>query len=129
MFSSADEVVIFADGESKLRLIQVLEKKRLSVLVAEEHVLTEELPYFDRMDPVRSTYIIGQSELRELMKKQNGYYISGMIAVLDSGFFSTALQSAYTLSGIAGVTILPVNILFYPPAQAYRKEVTGRSFR
>lgn len=82
MFSSADEVVIFADGESKLRLIQVLEKKRLSVLVAEEHVLTEELPYFDRMDPVRSTYIIGQSELRELMKKQNGYYISGMIAVL-----------------------------------------------
>ena len=80
IFEGLDELVVIA-GDKKIEIIEVLEKTRLSCLIASD-MLLEDLQYFSRVYSKNNTYIIGYNGAKELLKRENYYYISGLVAVL-----------------------------------------------
>lgn len=81
IFEGQDELVVMAKGNEKTDVIEFLNEKRLACLIASDGELVD-LKYFERVKSARNTYIVGYSGAKELLKKSNYYYISGMVAVI-----------------------------------------------
>ncbi len=81
IFESQDELVVIAKPEERLKVIEYLERQRLACLVATNQQI-QNMDYFDGVSYRKSTYIVGPEGIRELLKKENYYYVSGMIAIL-----------------------------------------------
>ena len=83
IFENQDELVIIAGTDEKTDVLRYLDQLRVSCLIASEHMF-EELQYFESNKSKKNTYLVGRSGARELLKKGNYYYISGIVAVLYS---------------------------------------------
>jgi ATP-dependent DNA helicase RecQ len=81
MFETQDELAIFAKHEERIKVIDYLEQKRLGCLVATLQQI-QNVGYFNRETTGKPTYIVGPLEIKELLKNNNYYYISGVVAVL-----------------------------------------------
>lgn len=81
LFESQSELVVYAQSAEKAMVIDYLEKHRLTCLIATE-LQIQKIGYFENVSSGKTTYIVSPSEMKELLKKKNYYYISGMVAVL-----------------------------------------------
>ena len=81
LFESQSELVVYAQSAEKAMVIDYLEKHRLTCLIATE-LQIQKIGYFENVSSGKTTYIVSPSEMKELLKKNNYYYISGMVAVL-----------------------------------------------
>lgn len=120
LFESQDELVVIAKPEERIRVIEYLERRRLACLVATNQQI-QDLGYFEGVFTGKSTYIVGPAGMKELLKKGNYYYISGMVAILypdreDEIFevFKIVMQYLCHKSGVHVVHVLGDNI--YLPA-------------
>ena len=120
LFESQDELVVIAKPEERIRVIEYLERRRLACLVATNQQI-QDLGYFEGVFTGKSTYIVGPAGMKELLKKGNYYYISGMVAILypdreDEIFevFKIVMQYLCHKLGIHVVHVLGDNI--YLPA-------------
>lgn len=81
VFEGQDELVIIARTDEKENAVRYLEQLRVSCLIASEPML-DELRYFESIISKRNMYVVGRNGARELLKRGNYYYISGVVAVL-----------------------------------------------
>lgn len=81
MFETQEELAIFARQEERIKVIEYLEQQRLGCLVATQQQI-QDVGYFEKATVGKPTYIVGPMEVKELLKKNNYYYISGVVAVL-----------------------------------------------
>ena len=132
IFESQDELVVIAKPEESLKVIKYLEHQRLACLVATNQQI-QEMHYFEGVSYGRSTYIVGSAGLRELLKKGNYYYVSGMIAILypeceEDIFevFKMATQYLRHKVGIHVVHILTENTYFPAAGKNIADLVEGR---
>ena len=118
LFESQDELVVIAKPEEKKKVIEYLEQKRLSCLVATKQQI-HDIDYFKSAYTGKSTYIVDLAGMKELLKKGSYYYISGMVAILypdcDDEVFKVFKQVTQYLrhkEGIHVVHILTENTFF-----------------
>lgn len=81
IFESQNELVVIAREEEKAHIIKFLDEQRLSCIVATDQKL-EAMRYFDSVNSKKPTFIIDATGVKELLKKENYYYISGVVAIL-----------------------------------------------
>lgn len=81
IFESQNELVVIAKEEEKAQIIKFLDEQRLSCIVATDQKL-EAMRYFDFVNSKKPTFIIDATGVKELLKKENYYYISGVVAIL-----------------------------------------------
>lgn len=115
IFGTANEIVIFAKGAEKDRVLKALIKKQLSVLISPKSMED----FIHCLNLQASMMIIGPTELRALMQKSNFYFLSGLIAVIYDGSENEILKQLRLvnkyLSGAANIKlihILPENVYF-----------------
>lgn len=132
MFESQDELVVIAKGMEKTDVIRYLDQKRLSCLIATDQQL-DMIGYFDSIGSKKSTYIAGITGVKDLLKKENYYYISGVVAILypeiEKEIFDTykiASQYLCHKSGIHVVHILSENIYFSSIGKNITDLIEGR---
>ena len=118
LFASLDELLVIAKNEERVQVIQYLEQQGLSCLVASEQQL-EKMKYFLYIHTEKPTFIIDPAGARDLLKKRNYYYISGMVAVLypDEGkealeYYRLADRYLCQKAGIHLVHIVARNFFF-----------------
>lgn len=80
IFEGQTELIVMA-GAKKIEMIEYLERMRLSCLIVSEQEL-ESLQYFKRIRSKQNTYIIGYNGARDLLTKDNYYFVSGIVAVI-----------------------------------------------
>lgn len=80
-FEGQDELVVIAKNQEKVKIIELLNALRMSCLIASEVVLNK-IKYFEKIKSDKNTYIVGRNGANELLKKNNYYYISGVVAVV-----------------------------------------------
>lgn len=132
MFESQDELVVIAKGMEKMKVIRYLDQKRLSCLIATDWQL-DMIGYFDSICSKKPTYIIGITDVKDLLKKENYYYISGVVAILypeiEKEIFDTykiAKQYLCHKAGIYVVHILSENIYFSSIGKNITDLIEGR---
>lgn len=118
IFEFQDELVVIAKEEEKPRIIKFLDELRLSCIVATDLEL-EAMRYFDSVNSKKPTYIVDPAGVKELLKKENYYYISGVVAILypdeEKEVFDTykiVTQYLCHKEGIHIVHILSKNVFF-----------------
>ena len=118
LFESQNELVVFAKGEERVQVIDYLERHRLACLVATGRQI-HEIGYFEGVSTGRATYIVDPNGMKEMLKKKNYYYISGLVAILypddeNEIFVVYKLVKKYLCqkSGIHVVHILGENTYF-----------------
>lgn len=116
MFEAQNQLVIMAKEKEKIDVIKFLEQKRLSCLIATEQQL-ESLDYFELVMSRESTYIVSPIGVKDLLKNNNYYYISGVIAILYPesekeiiDTYKIATQYLSRKTGISIVHILSENV-------------------
>lgn len=132
LFESQDELVVIAKPEERIRVIEYLERRRLACLVATNQQI-QDLGYFEGVSTGKSTYIVGPVGMKELLKKGNYYYISGMVAILypdreDEIFevFKIVMQYLCHKSGIYVVHIVAENSYFPTLGKSMTDLIEGR---
>ena len=110
--------MVIAKEEEKPRIIKFLDELRLSCIVATDREL-EAMRYFDSVNSKKPTYIVDPAGVKELLKKENYYYISGVVAILypdeEKEVFDTykiVTQYLCHKEGIHIVHILSKNVFF-----------------
>lgn len=118
LFESQDELIVIAKSEERIKVIEYLERQRLACLVATNQQI-QDLGYFEGVSAGKFTYIVGPAGMKELLKKGNYYYISGMVAILYPDregeifeVFKMAMQYLCHKAGIHVVHILADNTYF-----------------
>ena len=81
VFEGQDELAVLAREDEKINVIEHLNGMRLSCLISSDKQL-EKIEFFERIKTARNTYIVGYHGAKELLKKSNYYYISGIVAVI-----------------------------------------------
>lgn len=132
LFESQDELVVIAKPEEKIGVIDYLERQRLACLVATKQQI-QDTNYFGGVTTEKSTYIVGPVGMKELLKKGNYYYISGMVAILypdreDEIFevFKMATQYLCHKAGTHVVHILTENTFFPTVGKNIADLIEGR---
>lgn len=132
MFEAQDELVVIAKPEERIHIIEYLEQQRLSCLVATKQQI-QEIEYFEKVSTEKSTYIVGPRGMKELLKKGNYYYISGVVAILypdggDKAFEVFRMVSQYLRhkEGIHVVHIVTENIFFPELGKGIADLIEGR---
>lgn len=132
IFESQEELIVIAQSEERLRVIEYLQHQRLSCLVATNQQI-QDIHYFEKTSNGKSMYIVSPAEMRELLKKGNYYYISGMIAILYPErteeifeIFKIATQYLRHKAGIHVVHILADNVYFPAVGKNIADLVEGR---
>ena len=132
IFEAQDELVVITMPEERIKVIEYLEKQRLSCLVATKQQV-QEIEYFEKVSTGKSTYIVGPAGVKELLKKSNYYYISGMIAILYPDLedkklevFRMATQYLRHKAGIHVVHIVSENTFFPEVGKGIADMVEGR---
>lgn len=132
LFESQDELVIFAKPEERIKVVEYLERQRISCLVATKQQVLD-MGYFESVSSGKSTYIVGPAEMKELLKRGNYYYISGMVAVLypdqeDETFavYKLAVQYLCHKAGMHVVHILADNTYFPAVGKNIADLIEGR---
>jgi len=80
-FEGQRELVLLADESETIDVIKFLDKIRTSCLIASDQML-DNIQYFMRIQSTRNTCILGYNGAKEMLKRNNYYYFSGIIAVL-----------------------------------------------
>ena len=132
LFESQDELIIFSKPEERIRVIEYLERQRIACLVATKQQI-QDVGYFENVSSGKSTYIIDPAGVKELLKKGNYYYISGMVAILypdrDEEVFEMyrmATQYLCHKAGIYVVHILASNTYFPAVGKNIADLIEGR---
>ena len=132
LFESQDELIIFSKPEERIRVIEHLERQRIACLVATKQQI-QDVGYFENVSSGKSTYIIDPAGVKELLKKRNYYYISGMVAILypdrDEEVFEMykmAIQYLCHKTGIYVVHILASNTYFPTVGKNIADLIEGR---
>lgn len=132
LFESQSELVVFAKAEERAKVIDYLEQHRLACLVATGQQI-KEIGYFEGVSNEKATYIVGPAGMKELLKKKNYYFISGMVAILypddENGIFEVyklATQYLCQKSGIHVVHILGENTYFPALGKGIADLIEGR---
>lgn len=132
IFESQDELVVIAKGMEKTDVIKYLDQKRLSCLIATDQQL-DMIGYFDMIDSKKSTYIVGTTGVKDLLKKENYYYISGVVAILYPeiekeifDIYKIITQYLRHKAGIYVVHILSENIYFSSVGKNFTDLIEGR---
>lgn len=132
IFESQDELVVMAKAEEKARIIKYLDEQRLSCLVATDQQL-DAIKYFDSVGSKKSTYIVGPTGVKDLLKKGSYYYISGVVAILyptdEKEVFDTYKMVTQYLchkAGIHIVHILSENVFFPSVGKSITDLIEGR---
>ena len=119
LFGSGIELVVFASYSQRPKLIDALINMRLSILVMNSDSILQDFKLNDFSRDAKSLFVIGNRELRELAKKDNRYYISGLVAVVypDEALsawkqYLTVKNYLCTNSNVRVVHILKENIYF-----------------
>lgn len=111
LFESQDQLVVIAKPEEKIRVIDYLERQRLACLVATRQQI-QDMNYFGGVTTGKSTYIVGPTGMKELLKKGNYYYISGMVAILypdhENEIFEVFKMATQYLSHKAGIHVVHI---------------------
>ena len=81
IFESQDELIVLARSEEKKSVIKFLESQRLSTLVATNSQL-QEINFFESVSDRKTLFVVNSGDLKELLKKGNYYFVSGMVAIL-----------------------------------------------
>lgn len=89
--------------------------------------------YFDMIDSKKSTYIVGTTGVKDLLKKENYYYISGVVAILYPeiekeifDIYKIITQYLRHKAGIYVVHILSENIYFSSVGKNFTDLIEGR---
>lgn len=132
LFESQDELIVIAKREERIKVIEYLERHRLACLVATNRQI-QDLGYFEGVSTEKSTYIVGPAGMKELLKKGNYYYISGMVAILypdreDEIFevFKMAMQYLCHKFGIHVVHVLGNNTYLPSVGKSIADLIEGR---
>lgn len=132
VFESQDELVVFARPEERIKVIEYLEQQRLACLIATQQQI-QKIGYFEGVSTEKSTYIVGPKGMKELLKKNNYYYISGMVAILypdreDEIYevFKLATKYLRHKEGIHVVHILAENTYFNIVGKGIADLIEGR---
>ena len=132
IFESQDEIVVMAKGEEKLEVINELDHQRMSCLIASDQQL-EELGYFKSIVSMKSTFIINTKGSKDLLKNDNYYYLSGIVAILypdtEKDIFDTYKMATKYLchkAGIHLVHILSKNVFFSSIGKNITDLIEGR---
>ena len=81
IFESQDELIVLAGSEEKKKVIKFLEGQRLSTLVASNSQL-QEIDFYGSVSDGKMLFVVNSGDLKELLKKGNYYFVSGMVAIL-----------------------------------------------
>ena len=81
IFESQDELIVLAGSEEKKKVIKFLESQRLSTLVASNSQL-QEIDFYGSISDGKTLFVVNAGDLKELLKKGNYYFVSGMVAIL-----------------------------------------------
>ena len=81
VFENQDELVVIAEDYEKVDIIEFLDGIRLSCLIVSDSIL-EKIQYFQKVKSKKNTYIVGKLGAKELLKNDNYYYISGVVAII-----------------------------------------------
>lgn len=82
VFQNQMELAVFVSEDEQVDLINTLEKKRLSVLIADEDQISS-MGYFEHIHSNNNLLIMKKSDVHELLSRApNLYYISGLIAIV-----------------------------------------------
>lgn len=82
IFQDQTELAVFSSEDDQGDIIDALEKKRLSVLLADEDQINS-MGYFDRVHSNNNLLIMKKGDVHELLSRaRNLYYISGIIAIV-----------------------------------------------
>ena len=81
IFESQDELIVLAGSEEKKKVIKFLESQRLSTLVASNSQL-QEIDFYESISDGKTLFVVNSGDLKELLKKGNYYFVSGMVAIL-----------------------------------------------
>ena len=132
MFESQDELIVIVKPEERLKIIDYLEHQRLACLVATNQQI-QDMHFFEGTFNRRFIYIVSPTEMKEMLKKGNYYYISGMVAILypereDEIFevFKMVTQYLRHKVGIHVVHILTENAYFPVVGKNVSDLVEGR---
>lgn len=132
LFEAQEELVVIARHDERIKVIDYLEQQRLSCLVATAQQI-QEIKYFENVSAGKPTYIVGPTGMKEILKKGNYYYISGMVAILypDSEkkifeLFKLATQYLRHKSGIHVVHIVAENTFFPEAGKGIADLIEGR---
>lgn len=132
MFESQAELVVIAKEEEKIDVIRYLGQQRLACLIATDQQL-DKIGYFDVITSKNPTYIVGVMEVKDLLKKESYYYISGVVAILypnsEKEVFDTyKMVNQYLChkAGIHVVHILSENVFFSTMGKSMTDLIEGR---
>lgn len=132
LFESQDELIVLAKPGDRIKVIEYLERQRLACLVATKQQI-QDVGYFEGVSSGKSTYIVGPAGMKELLKKGNYYYISGMVAILypdreDEIFevYKIAVQYLCHKAGIHVIHILADNTYFPAVGKNIADLIEGR---
>lgn len=120
IFENQNEIVIMTGNAERAKVIGFLLQKRVSCLIASTQQLNE-MHYFETITSPYAVFIVGETDARELLKKENYYYISGIVAVLYPDQEENALKTYNLVSnylrGKAGIHIIHIlSSNFYIPS-------------
>ena len=132
LFESQDELIVFSKPEERIKVVEYLERQRIACLVATKQQI-QDVGYFEGVSGGKSTYIVGPEDMKELLKKGNYYYISGMVAILypdrEDEIFEVYKMAAQYLChkvGIHVVHILADNTYFLAAGKNIADLIEGR---
>lgn len=74
-------MIVLAGSEEKKKVIKFLESQRLSTLVASNSQL-QEIDFYENISDGKTLFVINSGDLKALLKKDNYYFVSGMVAIL-----------------------------------------------
>ena len=83
LFGDSKELIVFSDQTQFPALWTALLKKRLSTLVVPKTIVIDD--FLAQCTCKSNLLIIDSNELRDLLKKPNYYYVSGMVGIVYSG--------------------------------------------
>lgn len=118
IFESQDELVVMAKNEEKIWVIKYLDQQRLTCLVVTDEQL-EAMGYFNDISSKKSTYIVDPAGVKDILKRENYYYISGVVAIVypeteKEVFYTYRMAAKYLChkAGIHVIHILSENVFF-----------------
>lgn len=116
IFEGQEELVVIAKKHEKLNVIKRLDQVRMFCMIVSDEML-EAIHYYDNMPSGKNTYIVGPIGAKELLKKGDYYYISGLVAIIYPEdekeileIYKMATQYLCHKSGIHVVHVLTENI-------------------
>lgn len=110
LFSDSRQIITFPASDQLQPLLEYLLAQHLSVLVSSSDTVANQ--FIKNTSHPRSLLIISPTELRNLLKRGNFYYLSGMIAVVYSDVSSEVQETlklvTKCMSGEAGIHVIHI---------------------